>query len=362
MSQVRTWRKLSKGIYADRYSIRAVVNIAAGRQEKRFDLDTPLADIKKWRNQARVHLETLYPQKRAGMRGHRTFSAAVKAYLKTLAIASWQSRRSELRAWEACFGEKRRARVTQDDVRAAVKAWSEAGVPPKTILNRVRALTAMYHTLDGPDAWTPAKHVTLPTVVKKRPAYVSVEVFRRVERNLRAGDPQTHARFMVLAASGLRPAHVQRTQPGDVDLERRSWTVTAVKGGEPIELWLNTDLLAAWRAFIAAHAWGAFNSTDYAKALRAAGWPEHVRPYAAKHSLSQDLGDLGVDLATIADWQGHTDTQTTRIYTGVIRKKLRAAAEAIDGRLGWGDSLADTVGSAPDIRAKTLTNKTLAGT
>lgn len=355
-------KPLSKGVYASTYSIRAIVNCAAGRKEKRFDHDTPLAEIKKWRNETKTKLERLHPQQRAGRMGQRTFSASMKRYLKTLAIASWKSTRSCLRAWEARIGSKRRSRVTADDVRLTIKAWFDAGVPPKTILNRVRALTAMYHALDGEHAWTPADDVMLPNVPKRLPGYVAVPTILDVERRLRAGDdPQTHARYMVLTSTGARPAHLKRTKAIDVDLERRTWRIIGAKGGEAIELWLNDDMLAAWQTFVAAQAWGDFDATAYARAVHAAGWPAGVRPYLAKHSVGRDMGDRGVDLETIADWYGHTDTKTARIYTGAMARKLKAASEALNGRLGWihEDKLAGNVGRPADTTRKRLAGKAL---
>lgn len=335
----RRRKPLAPGVYPTATGIRAVVNCAAGRKEKSFDKGTPLREIHRWRNEAKTKLEKLHPTKRAGAIGRGTFSADVKRYLKHLTIASWKSRKSELKAWEAHFGKTLRRRVTDDHIRKAVKAWHTADppVPPKTILNRVRALTAMYHTLDGADAWTPADGVALPRVVKRKPIHVSVETIRAVEAQLRAaGDAQTHARFMVLAATGARPVHLKRAKAVDVDLEQRLWNIPSAKGGDPVELWLNDDMLAAWQAFIAAEAWGDFDATDYAKAVRAAGWPDGVPPYNAKHAFGRALGERGVDLETIRDWFGHTDSETTRIYTGRLTAKLRAASEAISGRLGWG--------------------------
>jgi site-specific recombinase XerD len=313
----KKFKKIATGVYQDQWGIRAVVDVAAGRKTKRFDRGTPLREIQRWRNQTKVKLEIKHPQRRPGVIGRGTFSSDVKRYLKHLTIASWKSRRSELRAWEAEFGRKKRRLLTSDHVRAVVKLWADKDVPPKTILNRVRALTAMYHALDGGDAWTPADGVRLPRVVKRKPIHVTVETIRDVEAKLReAGDAKMHARFMVLAATGARPVHLKRAKAIDVNISARLWNVPSAKGGEPVELWLNDDMLAAWDAFIAADAWGDFDATEYAKAVRAAGWPEGVPPYNAKHSFGRALGERGVDLETIRDWFGHTDTDTTRIYTG----------------------------------------------
>lgn len=337
MTKKAKHKRLARGIYQDEFGIRAVVDIAAGRADKRFPPDTPLREIHRWRNEAKVKLERKHPTRRAGAIGRGTLSADVKRYLKHLTIASWKSRKSELKAWERHLGKTRRSRITSDHVRAVVKKWSDAEVPPKTILNRVRALTAMYHTLDGEDAWTPADGVALPRVIRRKPIHVTVETIRAVEAKLRTeGDAKMHARFMVLAATGARPVHLKRAAAADVNLAARLWNVPSAKGGAPVELWLNDDMLAAWETFIAAEAWGDFDATDYAKAVRAAGWPDGVPPYNAKHSFGRALGERGVDLETIRDWFGHTDTETTRLYTGTITAKLRAASEAISGRLGWG--------------------------
>lgn len=363
-------KKLSTGVFLDKYGIRAIVNIAAGRKEKRFDRDAPLREVKRWRNEMRVKLERLHPQKKAGVIARGTFSADMRRYLKTLAIASWDSRRSELRAWEKRIGRLRRSRITRDHVEAAIKAWTDDGVQPKTILNRLRGLSAMYHALDGPDAWTPLIGIKKPKVRKRKPLYVPVDLIRRVEENLRAGDPKTHARYMVLTATGARPAHLKRADPADVDLERRYWNIPAAKDGEPIELWLNDDMLVAWQTFMRANAWGDFNAQHYAQELRAAGWPKEVRPYNAKHTFGQDLANLGFSRETIGDWYGHSPgSDMTAIYTGTT--KLRRVSEAIDGRLGWGrtlptDSAAEStdravvdVGSLTPDQRKRLMNQLL---
>lgn len=328
-------RRLSTGIYRDCYGIRAIVNIAAGRKEKRFDHDTPLQEMKRWRNEIKVKLEHLHPQKRAGAIGRGTFSAGVRTHLKTLTISSWKSRRSELRAWEKRVGKIKRTRVSSDHVRGTIKAWSDAGVPPKTILNRVRALTAMYHDLDGPNAWTPADGVSLPKIVKRRPDYVGADVIVAVAARLKKHpDPKWRGRFMVMAACGARPVHLKRAAAEHVDLARRTWNVAGAKDGKPIEIPLNNDMVAAWKVFIDAEAWGAFDAGEYARVIRAAGWPSEIPPYNAKHSFGQDLGRLGIGREVIADWYGHTDPSTTRHY--VPNSSLVQASAAIDGRLGWG--------------------------
>lgn len=347
---------LPTGVYKVRNGYRCIVAIAAGRKEKRFPRGTPIREMTRWRNVMRVKLETRYPHKAAGAVQRGTFAADVARYLSTLAIASWASSRSNLRAWCKRHGPLRRSRLTTEHVQKTIKAWTDAGVAPKTIGNRLKTLTALYHALDGPEAWTPADHVPRPRVAKRRPRRVPVETLRAVEQQLRAGDPKTHARYMVLTATGARPVHLKRAEPADVNLEQRYWNIAAAKDGEPIELWLNADMVSAWEAFIAADAWGTFNATNYAKAVRAAGWPADIPPYNTKHTFGQTLADLGISRETIADWYGHTNPETTKIYTGSAN--LRRVSEAIEGRLGWGplpnDRLAVDLGNLTAADRKRL--------
>jgi integrase len=58
---------------------------------------------------------------------------------------------------------------------------------------------------------------------------VPVATIRRVNGKLT--DAKTRARFMVLTATGMRPAQLRRAVRTDVDLRRRLWKVRSAKGG-----------------------------------------------------------------------------------------------------------------------------------
>jgi integrase len=148
-------------------------------------------------------------------------------------------------------------------------------------------------------------------------------------------DPKTKARFMVLASTGQRPSQLKRALPQDVHLRRGIWFVRRAKGGNPIPVFLTDDMIIAWKAFTAANAWGHFDGSDYAKALYAAGWPKHIRPYNTKHTVAITLAESRAEWGDIRDWFGHTDEKTTRIYTGLVAHRLRATGKRLSGRFGW---------------------------
>ena len=117
-------------------------------------------------------------------------------------------------------------------------------------------------------------------------------------------------------------------------------------------MWLNDDMVAAWKAFVAAGAWGAFDGSDYAKALYAAGSPKDVRPYQARHSVALEMGERGIDLGDVQGWLGHRHVNTTRrFYAPVLVSRLKQASETLTGRFGgWkSDSQDETIASVEPI-------------
>ena len=105
----------------------------------------------------------------------------------------------------------------------------------------------------------------------------------------------------------------------------RVWMVRTAKGGDMRAIVLNDEMLAAWKAFVAANTWGNFDTSDHDKRLYAAGWPKDVRPYQARHSMALELGERGIDLADVASMLGHKDVATTRThYQGILASRLKA--------------------------------------
>jgi len=294
----------------------------------------PFKDIKAWQEAMRSELRGVADRPVNLTRG--TLEADAQSYLAQVKhLESNKSRVCEVDAWTAEHGRRRRSQITAEHVRKVRAAWLADGYSPKTINNRVQALQHLYRTLDGSRAVTPADDVKPLPVPPSQKVLVPAKVFRTVVANLT--DPKTKARFAVIASTGVRPAEVKRTEPGDVDMERRAWIVRTAKGGEPRALWLNDDMKAAWEAFIAADAWGAFDASDQAEALYAADWPKDVRPYQARHSMALELGEPGVDIGDIQGVLGHRQVATTRKHDApVLVSRLKQASLTMAGRFaGW---------------------------
>jgi integrase len=360
-------KKLSTGIYADAYSIQAIVNAAGGRKTKRFAHDTSLVDIKRWRTKTKAKLDAL-ASRRPKHRAAGTLRADVKLYLKTTTVVDWKTRRSELEAWVQEYGGLPRWKLTLEHVRAAVRKWQTEGrllrtedgkalrrpYAAWTIRHRVHALRDLYHVLDGRDEDgrfepTPCDGLKLPRPPETTPVFVTPATILQVAQRLDelAADPhhsaepddirKTRARHLVLATCGARPCELMRALPTDVDLKVRLWPVRTAKGGIGRVLRLNTpDMVRAWRTFIAADAWGSFDTSLHAKRVRRAGWPKGVRPYALRGTWGMEISRSGADLADVQQLLGHADIRTTRAYyVPAEDSRLAKATRATAGRLRW---------------------------
>ncbi len=332
-----------KGIRRDRYGYRCYVKVGKFQREKRYPADAEIKTMKAWQDECRVALRKI-PQGRPGRRG--TFGADVKVYLErvkpTIAKETYRSRVCELDAYLAVFRHQPRADITREallDLRARwlttgrAKRHGATGASPKTIRNRELALHHLYRVLDGRKALTPLDDLPALPKPSAQPKFVTVAKVRAVAKRLT--DPRTRARFMVLAATGQRPAQVKRAEPQDVNIRRRLWLVRPAKGGNPIPVILTDDMIAAWTAFRRAKAWGHFDGSDYAKQLYAAGWPKDIRPYNTKHTVAITLAESGQEWEDIKDWFGHTDVKTTRIYTGLVTARAKQTSRSLEGRIGW---------------------------
>jgi integrase len=337
MPRAHPRKTLARGIYRDGASIEIRVTVGGNPYWDRLPGDTPLDEAKRLWRLLKAHALTLTPR----IEKH-TLAADAEKYLKLQThLASFKNRRAILQHWRDVLGHVPRHRITPQDVLAARVAWLEAGAAPKTINHRVATLRHVYITLDGRTANTPCDDIP-PLHVPKTPIQrVSDAVILAVDAELqrREADPRiplrsakTRARFRVLVSTGRRPSEVMRAEPSDVDLEQRVWVVRDGKGGWSPGVYLNDDMLAAWRLFIEAGAWGHYNTGSFADSIREAGWPADVRPYNARHTTWIMAVERGADMADVSVGAGHKSVATTRIYTGVRNSRMQGLSERLEGR------------------------------
>jgi integrase len=220
-----------------------------------------------------------------------------------------------------------KAATVPDYVRTA-PATSGAIVSALTIRHRCRVLGELWTTLDGEGADTPIDAAKIPARTKTPPSTVPPAVMQSVIEKLALIDAKDFARFFVHAVTGQRPCQIGRARPDDVQLEHGIWLVRNAKGEPAHTIALNAQQVSAWRLFIAADAFGEFDTSKYGKRIHAAGWPKGIRPYAARHSLAADAIRRGISLGDLQGLLGHASPETTRrFYAPFQIQQQRAVSE-----------------------------------
>lgn len=322
----RRRKRLAEGIFEDQYGLAAVVKVGRRQREQRFPNGTDLERMKSWRIQTRADLDFDRDEAHAQVAG--TLRHDGTAWIdRKKGLAIYKADRSHLRAWFATLGDVQRSRITAELVAAQMAAWQAAGVAARTVRHRARVLRELYKGLDGPRAKSPLDHLTLPAPPAAAPVAVPLATIRKVAVSLKAaGLAKDYARFVVRATTGQRPAQIMRAVPDDVDLRRRIWFVRPAKGGRQVPMPLNAEMIAAWKAFAKADAWGAFDTGRAAETLRAHGWPKDVRPYDLRHTFAIDHLLAGTDLGDVQGFLGHRHIETTRtFYAPILVARLRKA-------------------------------------
>lgn len=332
---MRKRQRLAKGIFADRYGISVIYFEHGTAVETRFPSGTSVDRLIAWRETQLKHLRESVPHTRNQMARD-----AVK-YLKRLkGRPGYSSERSHLTAWLRAFGPTVRRSITTQRCELILAEWRQQGYASKTLRHRHRVLQSFYRFFDGRTAITPVDDIRKPPKGQPRPVSVSDATIEAVALELRKHeilgtlrDAKTRARFLVLATHSQRPAELQRAKLADVDFERRLWFVRGVKGGFNTIVPLNEDQIAAWQMFMAADAWGIYDSRSFSRTLKRAGWPKHIRPYNLRHSTGFALDARGVDLGDIQRLMGHTSPETTRsFYVPGLIQRLAAATQKLEGR------------------------------
>lgn len=328
-------RTIERGIYQDGSGYEVVARAGRLRRSQRFDAGTALKTLQRWRD---ATADDLHDEKQPTA-DPKTLAVAITRYLAITNLPTGHAYRPSLTAWARELGPKKRRDITPALVQQALERWKHEGYSPQSLYYRRLVLEKLWHALDGPRAKTPVDDIHIKRPKAHRPVWVPDQVIfdvlvelKRHEMLKRLRTAKTRARFLVLATTGQRPAQLKRATPADVDLERGIWFVRAAKGGEPIPVYLNSEMRDAWVAFKKAEAWGPYDTRSFARTLRRCGWPAGIRPYHLRHATGFSLSDRGADLGDIQLSLGHTDPGTTRAYVGAIEARMRDVSARLEGR------------------------------
>ncbi len=340
--------RVAPGIYDDPYGRSAVVKVGRVQREQRFPPGHDLEACKGWQIRTRAELhedrdETLTIDGPIPERG--TYANDLPRYLKMIeGRESYASDRSHLRAWLPFIGPLKRTAIRSAHLKAGFTSWRTAGKSARTLRHRRRVIREMWQGLDGAHAKPPVKGIKLPKPEDPIPVAVPIKTIQKVAASLKAGltgkkrhgpkrtlskvhypvPAAVHARFLIRALTGQRPAQIGRAKPEDVDLKRKIWFVRPAKDGLTIPFPLGPETVEAWKLFAKVKAWGPFDVNNFTKTIRRHGWPEGTRPYSLRSTFAIDHLLAGTTIGELQGLLGHKQIETTRKhYAPVLLARLR---------------------------------------
>ncbi len=326
------------GIFTDKYGFDVRVKVRGVGRSKRFAFDAELNAMKAWQDHQRAELrETKESAQPLPAPARGTLEALAPRYLSQIGgRAGFKSDCSHLRAWVALYGTWPMTKIKTEQVNVAIATWLKEGYADQSIIHRKRVLREMYQILFGKKAHHPIEDSRRVPKPSPQPVYLSNEIIMAVDVRFRAMNlPVEYAIFRVLATTGQRPCQLNRAKPIDVNLKTKVWMVRPAKGEKQHPIYLGDEMIAAWKLFATADAWGKVDTCKQARLMRRCGWPKDIRPYNMRHSVAFSAMERGADIGDIQLLLGHHQIETTRLnYATGQEVRMRQMSQLLNGRLG----------------------------
>ena len=250
-----------------------------------------------------------------------------------------------LRAWADKQGRAAEA-LGKSDVSQLIMSLSREGLAPRSTARVLTAVRGFYRflLLDGHVSADPTAEISAPQAGQKLPRFLTRE---EVEQLLAAPDVSTpegvrdRAMIELLYATGLRVSELVSLGTSSVDLDRGILQCTGkgskqrrVPVGRSALEWLQKygparrlllDGAETTRLFVGPRGRPITRQTFWADLRRHAqrAGLRHVSPHVLRHSFATHLLEHGADTRSVQAMLGHSDLQTTQIYTHVTGERLR---------------------------------------
>jgi len=237
--------------------------------------------------------------------------------------------------------------ATPEDIRRFQLYQHENGVGPATINSTVSALRFFFIvTLRRRDL---ARSLVVTRYPRRLPDVLSVEEAARLLQA--APGIKYKAALGVAYGAGLRVSEVAHLKVDDIDSRRMLIQVELGKGRKDRNAMLSPqrlELLRLWwregkrRGVMFPHGW-LFPGRSYTdpissrqlhrvvqEAAEVAGIRKRVGPHTLRHSFATHLLEQDVDIRVIQVLLGHSNLETTALYTKVSTRTIHAVSSPLD--------------------------------
>lgn len=243
----------------------------------------------------------------------------LRAYCSNKSIANWQD-------------------LAQADIRAYIAHRHRQGLSSRSLQRALSAIRGFYQFLLIHKSFVnnPAKYLRAPKQSRKLPKTLDVD---QVVGLLQAGagsmlEIRDVAMFELFYSSGLRVSELVSLDLSDIDWPGSSLMVRLGKGGksrilpigskalQALEIWLKyrQQIVRGVGPALFVSSRGSRLSTRSVQ-LRLGQWckkkgiAEHVHPHMLRHSFASHLLESSQDLRAVQELLGHSNINTTQIYT-----------------------------------------------
>ncbi|MEK6838004.1 MAG: site-specific tyrosine recombinase/integron integrase [Nanoarchaeota archaeon] len=236
------------------------------------------------------------------------------------------------------FTNKQPDAITEENIKAYLAHLiSDKKKNPATVA-LVRAALKFYY-----DGMLKKNIVTLktPKIQKKLPIVLSRDEVKKLIET--AATAKSRLLLMTLYSSGLRVSECCNLKINDIELDQKIGWVRQGKGGKDRLFILSDGLVEALRSYVngkntehlytnkAGKPLSARNIQKIvATAAKRAGINKNVSPHTLRHSFATHLLESGESIRKIQELLGHSNLQTTQIYTKVSTEELKKVKSPLD--------------------------------
>ncbi len=236
------------------------------------------------------------------------------------------------------FTNKAPEAVTEDDIKAYLANLLGDKKKNAATVALVRAALKFYY-----DGVLKKGIVTLktPKIQKKLPTVLSREEVKHLLES--TSNSKSKLILMMLYSSGLRVSECCSLKVNDLEFEQKIGWVRNGKGGKDRLFILPEGILEGLRNYISSKntehlftnkAGTALSARNIQKivanAAKRAGINKNVSPHTLRHSFATHLLESGESIRKIQELLGHSNLQTTQIYTKVSTEELRKVKSPLD--------------------------------
>ena len=230
--------------------------------------------------------------------------------------------------------------ITTDDVKAYLATLlSDKSLSPASLAIVRAALKFYFHEILKKPLLADLK---TPKIPKKLPTVLSKEEVK----SLIDAAPTAKSRLMIqfLYATGVRISELTHVKVEDLEPSKGMGWVRRGKGGKdrmfllPAKLDKEIDMYQKEKGikkgllFLGED--GAISTRNIQEILKRAGSKANIQkevtPHKLRHSFATHLLEAGTDIRTIQELLGHSNLQTTQIYTHVSSEQLRKVKSPLD--------------------------------